>query len=93
MTFSESDVFRPPPPRRLFSYDWAAGSVSPFVPSEAAAVEAALRAACVTREDVLLDLGAGVTLGGLARRGTSFGFGAVWSSECDLVTWRSARDL
>ena len=52
-------VAPPPPPRRLFGYDWARGYVAPFLGVDRRAVSQALKAAAVTASDKLVDLGSG----------------------------------
>jgi SAM-dependent methyltransferase len=48
-----------PPPRKMFSYDWAKGFVAPFRPTSLSVLEKLCLAFRFSRDDVVLDCGCG----------------------------------
>ena len=78
--------------RRMISFDWKGGFVSPFVPSPAACVEAILTRAGISSGSVVVDLGSGdgVFLVAAARRG-AHAIGYELSQELNETAQRLAR--
>ena len=78
--------------RRMISFDWKAGFVSPFVPSPGACAEAILTRAGISAGSVVVDLGSGdgVFLVAAARRG-AHAIGYELSQELNETAQRLAR--
>eukprot|EP00002_Diphylleia_rotans_P025901 TRINITY_DN5142_c0_g1_i3.p2 TRINITY_DN5142_c0_g1~~TRINITY_DN5142_c0_g1_i3.p2 ORF type:complete len:217 (+),score=57.94 TRINITY_DN5142_c0_g1_i3:2302-2952(+) len=89
------DEWKPPPRRKMFAFDWKQGFVSPYVPSPVDVVKRIAEYLKLSRDDCVVDLGAGegVLLLDLVAHSGSKGIGVELDQKLIITATQRAASM